>query len=108
MKQTNELKDISPRISPKTSIRKHLPESVEKKKKTSTGILKNCIFQSDRTVTNNNNKEMNDIYSRLTSEIELHEKWVLDFQNSKKSFNDKIFQIFEKMICSFFDFEIKV
>ena len=115
-KKTKEFKTIyeskqldSPIASSKIQTKNQCNDSMEKHKKTSSFLLKKCVFKNEIvSFAKTNNIEMNDIYSRLTSEIDLHEKWILDFQNSKKLFNENIFQIFEKMICNFFYFDIKV
>ena len=52
--------------------------------------------------------QMTKLYAILTSEIELHQKWVLKFQNSQTQFLDSIFEKFKTLIQSYFKFELKV
>lgn len=69
---------------------------------------KKCIFTDNAHQPNSKDSETLELYKCLRSEIELHEKWIDNFQSSRENVVESIFEMFKKLITENLDFDMKV
>lgn len=69
---------------------------------------KHCFYTNRASLLENGQLEMNELYKRLAFEIDLHEKWIKNYQEVSKFLHEMLFDKFKEILLEFFKFEIKV
>ena len=67
-------------------------------------IYKGCLYfqKTDKK------SDIHQIYSKIKTEVKIHQKWISEYQKSKKSLIDRAFEKLKDTINSFFEFRLEV